>query len=177
MVIFQNFFQPSVLLFIAVGRVAPVGARHLLRLCVVPLRARFFSPHRQETPNRIEYSDKQARRALTRLMKISRRKTMESTFENDHSDPTPQSLKNARHHFQEMFSAASRSDAWNSFKKMIDALPAWALVVAVVSVITLVANAWVVPVVAVVGCGMAGVFYTVKYAVRQALREHDSQSH
>ena len=102
---------------------------------------------------------------------------MESTIEKEQNDPTPQSLRDARHHFQDLFTASSTSDAWSSFKKMIDALPAWALIIGIVSVITLLANVWVVPIVVSVGIGMAGVFYTVKHAVRQALREHDRQSH
>jgi hypothetical protein len=101
---------------------------------------------------------------------------MESTFEKDQSDPTPQSLRDARQHFQDLFTASSTSEAWSSFKKMIDALPAWALVVGIVSVITLLANIWVVPIVVSVGVGMAAVYFTVKHAVREALREHDKQT-
>ena len=102
---------------------------------------------------------------------------MESTFEHDHSDPAPQSLGDARQHFRDLFTARSVADAWSSFKKMIDAMPVWALIVAIVSAITLLANLWVVPIVVAVGVGMSAVFYTVKHAVRQALREHDRQSH
>ena len=101
---------------------------------------------------------------------------MESTFEDDHSDPTPQSLKDAHHHWKAFISASSRTEAWSSFKKMLDALPAWAMVVSIVSVITLVANTWVIPVVVTVGCGMTAIYFTVKHAMRQALREHESRS-
>ena len=104
---------------------------------------------------------------------------MESTFENDHGDPTPQSppqsLKDSHQHWKAFISASSRTEAWSSFKKMLDALPVWAMVVSIVSVITLVANTWVIPVVVTVGCGMTAIYFTVKHAMRQALHEHDSR--
>lgn len=100
---------------------------------------------------------------------------MESTFENDQSSSTPESLREAHRHGKNVFSASSTTEAWNSFKKMLDALPAWAMVVAIVSIITLVANTWVIPVVVTVGCGMTAIYFTVKHAMRQALREHESR--
>ncbi len=80
------------------------------------------------------------------------------------------------HHFRDVFNAGSGSEAWASFKTASEAMPAWAIIFAVVLVITVVANSWVVPVVATVGCTTAAVYFTVKHAVREALREHDSQS-
>jgi len=100
---------------------------------------------------------------------------MDSSLENDHGDCHPESVETAWHHCKEIFSASSISEAWSSFKEMTETLPAWALVVAVVSLITLIANAWVIPVLVTIGCGMTAVHYTVKHAMRQALRDHDSQ--
>lgn len=100
---------------------------------------------------------------------------MDSTMEQNGSETVPHSVSEAWRHAKQTLTAASLDDGWRNFKKMLEALPPWALVVAIVSVISVVANPWVIPILVTVGCGMAAVFYTVKHAVRQALREHDSQ--
>ena len=100
---------------------------------------------------------------------------MESTMESHRSDATPQSVRASWQYCKEVLSASSTSDAWRSFKKMIEALPAWALVVVVVGVFALITNAWIVIVPLAVGSVLAGVYFTVKHAVRAALREHDTQ--
>ena len=57
---------------------------------------------------------------------------MESTIENHSEEVTPQSLHAAWQHFKEVWSASSGSQAWSSFKKMVEALPVWALVLGVI---------------------------------------------
>jgi hypothetical protein len=100
---------------------------------------------------------------------------MESTMESHNADATPQSVQASWQYCKEVLSASSTSDAWRSFKKMMEALPAWALVVVIVGVFALMTNAWIVLVPLAAGSVLAGIYFTVKHAVRAALREHDSQ--
>ena len=103
-------------------------------------------------------------------------RNMESTMESHNGDATPQSVEASWQYCKEVLSASSTSDAWRSFKKMMEALPAWALVVvAIVGVFALITNAGIVLVPLAVGSFLAGIYVTVKHAVRAALREHDSQ--
>ena len=98
---------------------------------------------------------------------------MDSAYENYSNEPTPQSLTSAWEYGKEIWSASSTTEAWDSFKKMVDATPVWALVVGVVAAVTVIANPWIV-VMAVAAAGLlASMFYTTKYAVRRALIEHD----
>ena len=102
-------------------------------------------------------------------------RNMESTMETHNGDATPQSVQASWQYCKEVLSASSTSDAWRSFKKMMEALPAWALVVVIVGVFALMTNAWIVLVPLAAGSVLAGIYFTVKHAVRAALREHDSQ--
>ena len=102
-------------------------------------------------------------------------RNMESTMESQNGDATPQSVQASWQYCKEVLSASSTSDAWRSFKKMMAALPAWALVVVIVGVFALMTNAWIVLVPLAAGSVLAGIYFTVKHAVRAALREHDSQ--
>lgn len=102
-------------------------------------------------------------------------RNMESTMESHNGDATPQSVQASWQYCKEVLSASSASDAWRSFKKMMEALPAWALVVVIVGVFVLMTNAWIVLVPLAAGSVLAGIYFTVKHAVRTALREHDSQ--
>jgi hypothetical protein len=102
-------------------------------------------------------------------------RNMESTMESHNGDATPQSVQASWQYCKEVLSASSTSDAWRSFKKMMEALPAWALVVVIVGVFALMTNAWIVLVPLAAGSVLAGIYFTVKHAVRAALREHDSQ--
>ncbi len=99
---------------------------------------------------------------------------MNSTIEPSGNDSVPNSVSDAWLYAKKTLSADSVAEAWSHFKKMLDALPPWALGIGIVSLISVIANAWVIPILVTVGCTMAAVFYTVKHAVRQALREHDS---
>jgi hypothetical protein len=100
---------------------------------------------------------------------------MESTIESHNGDATPQSVQASWRYCKEVLSASSASDAWRSFKRMMEALPAWAIVVVIVGVFALITNAWIVLVPLATGSVLAATYFTVKHAVRAALREHDSQ--
>lgn len=100
---------------------------------------------------------------------------MESTMESHSGDATPQSVQASWQYGKEVLSASSASDAWRSFKKMFEALPVWALVVVVVGLLAVMTNAWMIVLPLAAGCVLAGAYFTVKHAVRAALREHDSQ--
>jgi hypothetical protein len=99
---------------------------------------------------------------------------MES-MESCNGNASTQSVQASWQYCKEILSASSTSDAWKAFKKMIEALPAWALVVGVIGVFALITNPWIVLVPVAAGSVLAGVYFTVKHAVRAALREHDSQ--
>lgn len=100
---------------------------------------------------------------------------MESTVESCNGNATTQSVQASWQYCKEILSASSTSDARKSFQNMMGALPAWALVVGVVGVFALITNAWIVLVPMAAGSFLAGIYFTVKHAVRAALREHDSQ--
>lgn len=100
---------------------------------------------------------------------------MEPTLESHNGDAQPQSVRASWQYCKDVLSASSASDAWRSGKKMMEALPAWALVVVVVGVFALMTNAWIVLVPLAAGSVLAGIYFTVKHAVQAALREHDSQ--
>ncbi len=101
---------------------------------------------------------------------------MDSTMENQNADSVPQSVAAAWQRCKEILAAGSFSEAWNSFKQMVEVMPVWALVLTIVIGLTLVTNAWIVPALMIGGGVVIGTFYTVKYAVREALREHDSRN-
>ena len=101
---------------------------------------------------------------------------MDSTFENFHSDATPQSVKASWRYFKKLGSASTRSEAWSYLKKSIETLPTWALIMGVVGLVVLVRQS---------GdrhgasrcprAALAAVYMTVKHAVKEALREHDRE--
>ncbi len=96
-------------------------------------------------------------------------------MQNQGSDSVRQSVRDAWRYCKEIPGASSISEGWTTFTKTFEATPAWALVVAVVVGLTLVANAWIVPMLMISGGVLAATYYTVKHAVRTALREHESQ--
>ena len=100
---------------------------------------------------------------------------MDSTIENHNGDSTPQSVKASWQYCKEIWSASSSSEAWRSFQRMMEALPAWALVVIVLGVFALMINSWIILVPLAAGCFFTVTYMTVKHAIRAALREHDSQ--
>jgi len=100
---------------------------------------------------------------------------MDSTIDNDNGDSTPQSVQASWQHCKEVWSASSSSEAWASFKKMMEALPPWALVVTVIGVFALMTNAWIILVPLAAGGFLTAMYFTVKHAIRAALREHDAE--
>ena len=100
---------------------------------------------------------------------------MQSAMEHPRDDSTATSLSDAWQHFRAILKARTFSAGWNELKLAVDATPVWALVAIVLVGLSMVTNAWVVPTL-IIGVGaVTATFLTVKFAVREALREHDAE--
>ena len=74
---------------------------------------------------------------------------------------------------QDLFSASSPAEAWQAFKLLVDALPGWAFVVIIlVAALFAMERTIVLIPLAIVGA-LAALYFTVKFALRAALRERD----
>lgn len=98
---------------------------------------------------------------------------METTFDNPERIATSQSVDASWRYFKKVWTASSRSEAWSYLKRSIEALPTWALVVGIVGLLALVANPVILLLPLAAGASLAAIYFTVKHAVRAALREHD----
>ena len=98
---------------------------------------------------------------------------METVIESSNHETPRQSVKEAWRHLKKIWSAASVSEAWNSFKQMLEALPAWAMVVGAVALFAMITNPAAILALLFSGLFLAAIYLTVKHAVRAALREHD----
>ena len=95
---------------------------------------------------------------------------MESIYQYDEAPKS--SIKASWKHCKEIFSASSFAAGWEALKNAVDALPLWALVtIATLSAILVFdSSLLVVPIAA--GVGLLCAYFTVKRAVKDALREH-----
>ena len=98
-----------------------------------------------------------------------------ATYEYDDRPRT--SLKDSWHHCQQIFSASSFAAGWKSLTHAIEALPLWALILGagLAAIVVFDSALLVVPVTA--GLGLLAVYYTVKRAVQDGLRNHREGSH
>ena len=87
-----------------------------------------------------------------------------------------ESLHAAWRHLKDVFLASTPSAAWQSFKKMVDALPVWSLIVVVVLVAALLANRSFVIIALSIGGFLLATHFTVKNAVLAALDERERES-
>ena len=100
---------------------------------------------------------------------------MDSAFENPHRDVRPQSVKASWRYFRKILSSSSRSEAWRYTKKSFEALPTWALIVGVIGLLALLTNPAFILVPLATGGLLVAIYMTVKFAVKEALREHDRE--
>jgi hypothetical protein len=102
---------------------------------------------------------------------------MHATSQNTQnpSNATRKSLESFWEYARELWRAETGAAAWSSFKKLIVALPSWALAAAIVALLALLTNAGFLFVPVAAAVLLVAIFFTVKRAVLNALREHDSQ--
>ena len=100
---------------------------------------------------------------------------MDATMDDHQGDSAPKSVEHAWQYSQDLWSSATGSEAWASFKNMISALPGWALVVMVVGILGLLANSSVVVYPLAAAAFLTATFFTVKHAILSALREYDRE--
>ena len=79
-------------------------------------------------------------------------------------------------HAQELWKSDSATDAWQSLKSVVRTLPGWALALLVVATFGILANSGIILIPLAAGGFLAATYFTVKQAIRSALREHDSES-
>ncbi len=96
---------------------------------------------------------------------------MNSTLES-HGGVT-ESLQAAWRHLKDVLMASTPSAAWQSFKKLVDVLPVWSLVVGAVLVAALVANRSNIVIAFSIGGFLLAIYFTVKHAVLAALDERE----
>ena len=101
---------------------------------------------------------------------------MESAFESHHDVAGSEPAKSTWEYGKELFSSTSTRDAWESFKNLVESLPTWALVVAVLAVVTLVANPWLIAFGMAAAALLTASYFTTKHAIRTAMEEHDKKS-
>ena len=101
---------------------------------------------------------------------------MDATMDDHQGESKPQSVEHAWEYSQDLWSSATGSEAWASFKNMISALPGWALAVAIIGLFGLLANSSLVVYPLAAAAFLAATFFTVKRAILSALREYDSES-
>ena len=99
---------------------------------------------------------------------------MDTTFENQVVDKESPSLKASWRHCKQIWSASTRSEAWQSFKKMLETMPIWGFAVIAIAAVILAANSWLIVVPLLAGGFLRHVYLTVKQAVSGRLREHDA---
>ena len=99
---------------------------------------------------------------------------MNSTIEHN-GDSATQSLSAAWQHFQQMWSASSKSEAWSACKRLLEAMPAWGYIAGMVLILALIANSWIIVIPAAAGGFLVALYVTVKQAVLSALRTHDAE--
>ncbi len=101
---------------------------------------------------------------------------MDTTLENQAVDTETESpsLKSSWRYCKQIWTASTRSEAWSSFKKMLETMPIWGFAVIAVAAVVLAANSWLIVVPVLAGGVLGAVYLTVKHAVRSALREHEA---
>jgi hypothetical protein len=98
---------------------------------------------------------------------------MNSTLEN-HSGVT-ESLQASWRHLKDVFLASTPSAAWQSFKKLVEVLPVWSLVVVGVLLAAFVLNKSVIVIAFSVVAVLLAMHHTVKHAVLAALDERERE--
>ena len=101
---------------------------------------------------------------------------MDATMDDHNEESRPQSVEHAWQYGQGLWSSATGSEAWASFKNMIGALPGWALAVVIIGLLGLLVNSSLVVYPLAAAAFLAATFFTVKRAIISALREYDSES-
>ena len=84
-----------------------------------------------------------------------------------------ESLQASWRHLKDVFLASTPSAAWQSFKKLVEVLPVWSLVVAGVLLGALVLNQSVVVIAISMVAVLLAIHHTVKHAVLAALDERE----
>jgi hypothetical protein len=96
---------------------------------------------------------------------------MKSTLES--RGGVTESLQASWRHLKDVFLASTPSAAWQSFKKLVEVLPVWSLVVAGVLLGALVLNQSVVVIAISMVAVLLAIHHTVKHAVLAALDERE----
>ena len=96
---------------------------------------------------------------------------MKSTLESQGG--VTESLQASWRHLKDVFLASTPSAAWQSFKKLVEVLPVWSLVVAGVLLGALVLNQSVVVIAISMVAVLLAIHHTVKHAVLAALDERE----
>lgn len=91
---------------------------------------------------------------------------MESTF-----DQNSNSLKQSWHCCKELFSAATPSEAWQSFQSLVDVVPLWALLLLPVLATALVFDGSILISTLAAAALFVALYATVKRAVADAMKE------